>query len=109
MFSFMGIETIAMAVLPSLCVSIIMACFNRRQSRQLKAQAEREQNRKQGDMLIINLTLAAAKLSYAVAMAIKNGHPNGEIEEGVNQYKAAMRDLKQFERGLIVDTRDVTQ
>ena len=33
--------------------------------------------------------MAAAKLSYARAMALKRGAPNGEVEEAVADYEAA--------------------
>lgn len=58
---------------------------------------------KHSEQVQLDLLLATAKLSYAVAMAMKNGHPNGEVEEGVEQYKNAMRSFKKFERELIVE------
>ncbi|MEI3501055.1 MAG: hypothetical protein V8Q39_06095 [Anaerovoracaceae bacterium] len=53
-------------------------------------------------MLRISLLVATAQLSRAVAMAIKRGSPNGEIEEGLEQYNMAMEEFREFEREQIV-------
>lgn len=99
----MTLELFLSAALPSLCVSVIMMIFSRRQSkRDAKAQLL-EDMKKNSEQVQLDLMLATAKLSYAVAMAMKNGHPNGEVEEGVEQYKNAMRSFKKFERELIVE------
>ena len=47
------------------------------------------------------LLVATAKLSYAVAMAWKRGEPNGEVEDGIEQYREAMTAFKRFERKLV--------
>ena len=91
------------AVLPSLCVSVLMMVFNRRQSRADAAAKQEEGLRRDSEQVQLELLLASAKLSYAVAMAIKNGHPNGEVEEGVAQYRRSMEKFKQFERSLVVE------
>lgn len=52
--------------------------------------------RKRESMLSLDLQIATAKLSYAVAMAIKRGEPNGEVEEGVEAYEKAMEKYQQF-------------
>ena len=45
-----------------------------------------------------------AKLSYAIAMAWKRGTPNGEVEDGIEQYKEAMTAFKKFERKLVAES-----
>lgn len=103
----MTLELFLSAALPSLCVSVIMMVFNRRQSRRDENTQRRDAMQKRSEQVQLDLTLATAKLSYAVAMAMKNGHPNGEVEEGVEQYKTAMRSFKKFERELIVENGGV--
>ena len=95
------LETIIMALLPSLCVSIIMALFNRKQSKRDEAVLEREEQRCESERVKLALLVATAKLSYAVAMAWKRGEPNGEVEDGIEQYREAMMEFKQFERKLV--------
>ena len=95
------LETIIMALLPSLCVSIIMALFNRKQSKRDEAAREREAQRSESEGIQLALLVATAKLSYAVAMAWKRGEPNGEVEDGIEQYREAMTAFKRFERKLV--------
>ena len=99
----MDILTLIQAVLPSLCVSVLMMVFNRRQGMADAAARQEEALRRDSEQVQLELLLASAKLSYAVAMAIKNGHPNGEVEEGVEQYRRSMERFKQFERSLVVE------
>ena len=95
------IQTLIIALLPSLCVSLIMAYFTRQQHRRDERDREREQRRIEAENVQVSLLVATAKLSYALAMAAKRGTPNGEVEEGIRQYQEAMRDFKRFERHLV--------
>jgi len=95
------IQTLIIALLPSLCVSLIMACFTRQQRKRDERDKEREQRRVEAENVQVVLLVATAKLAYALAMAIKRGTPNGEVEEGIRQYQEAMRDFKRFERHLV--------
>jgi hypothetical protein len=42
------------------------------------------------------MNMANAKLAYAVAMAIKRGSPNGEVEEGIEAYTKAKEKYLKF-------------
>ena len=95
--------TLVQTILPSLCVGILLAVFNRRQAKLDAEIKDREEAKMDSEQVKLELLLASAKLSYAVAMAMKNGHPNGEVEDGVEQYKKAMAKFKQFERSLVVE------
>lgn len=99
----MGIETLISAILPSLCVSVTMMFFNRRQTKKDRAEAKQLEQGRKSERLQLSLLLASAKLSYAVASAVKNGRVNGEMEEGMKQYEAAMNEFKQFERDLVAE------
>lgn len=78
-----------------------MAIWNKRQKAGEQRQREREQNADKGEVLKLSLLVAAAQLSYAVAMAVKRGKPNGEIEVGVQQYNTAMEKFRNYEREMI--------
>lgn len=90
------------AVLPGIVTGIVMAFWNRRQKERDERADEKEQERIKSELLRISLLVATAQLSYAVAMAVKRGKPNGEIEVGVAQYEKSMAEFRQFEREQIV-------
>ena len=86
------------AILPGVVTGIILGIWNRRQKKREIDRDEREAYRMKSEMLRISLLVATAQLSRAVAMAIKRGSPNGEIEEGLEQYNSAMEEFREFER-----------
>lgn len=93
--------SVVQAALPSLLVSIVMAVFGRRQKKRDVATREREAERLEAENVQVSLLVASAKLSYALAVAIKRGAPNGEVEDGVEQYREAMKAFKRLERKLV--------
>lgn len=99
---------IILALLPSLCVSMIMALYNHRQSKRYKAVQAREALRAESEAVQVSLLVSTAKLSYALAMARVNGGINGEVEDGINQYREAMKAFKKFERKLVADTNRIS-
>ena len=92
---------IVQAALPSLLVAIVMALFNRGQKKRDAATREREAARLAAENVQVSLLVASAKLSYALAMAVKRGAPNGEVEDGIAQYREAMKAFKNLERQLV--------
>ncbi len=83
-------------LLPEIIIGIALFCFKRVQNkRDAEAQKYREAKRKQ-DLLAMEMQMANNKLSYAVAMAIKRGTPNGEVEEGIEAYEAAKTKYLHF-------------
>ena len=82
----------------------VMAVFNRRQKKKDEAADEREARRVEAESVQVSLLVATAKLSYAIAMAWKRGMPNGEVEDGIEQYKEAMTAFKKFERKLVAES-----
>ena len=94
----MTVTEIFFALLPSLLVSLYMAFFNRRISKKDKYSESFEEARRQSDQLKLSLLIATAQLSYAVAMAIKRGRANGEMEEAAKQYSKALAEFREFER-----------
>ena len=92
----MDIVTLLWAILPSLFVAVVMAFFNRGQKKRDEHRASYEAARKQEMMLHLQLQMATADLSYAVAMAIKRGSPNGEVEAGIKAYDEARAEYDKF-------------
>lgn len=99
----MDIAELVKMILPSLVVGLLLAWYNRGQAKRDEAAREREVRRADGETVQLALLLATAKLSYAVAMALKRGEPNGEVEDGIEQYRAAMAKFKEFERKLVTN------
>ncbi len=89
------------ALLPSLTVAIIMAHYTKKQARKDEEEKERVEIREKSEKLKLDLIMADGMLTYAVAMAIKRGAPNGEIEEGIDAYTNAMEAFHTFERSLV--------
>lgn len=89
-------ETFIAAILPSLCVSVIMAVFNSRQKKREKAADERAEARKKESLLALEMQMSTAKLAYATAMALKRGHANGEVEEGIDAYEDSRKKYLHF-------------
>lgn len=86
------------AIVPSLMVGIVLGIWNRKQNKRNQAEDAREKNAMQKEVLQLDLLVASSQLSYAVAMAIKRGTPNGEMEDAITQYNKAMGKFRRFER-----------
>lgn len=84
--------------LPSLLVTAAGIYWKRKKAKQDKYEASLAEAKQESDRIQMDLSLATAQLSYASAMAIKRGKPNGEIEEGIKQYEKALSDFRAFER-----------
>lgn len=94
----MSIVEFIVAIAPPLFVAVFMAWFNHKQAKRDKALEKRAEARKKESLLSIDLQIATAKLSYAVAMAYQRGKPNGEIEDGIEAYMAAKAKYEEFFR-----------
>lgn len=88
--------TMISAVLPTIICGIFMAHYNKKQNSKDARVERRAEERKQESLLALEMNMANAKLSYAVAMAIKRGTPNGEVEEGIEAYEDARKKYLQF-------------
>ena len=86
------------AMLPSLIVGIVLACWNRKQNASEKRRETQIADKAELDKLRLDLLVATAQLAYATAMAWKRGAPNGEMEEAMATYERAMRHFRDFER-----------
>ena len=59
------------AIAPGIIVGVVMAFWNRGQKRRDAASVSREQAREESHMFQLDLSVAAAQLAYAIAMAYK--------------------------------------
>lgn len=83
------ITAFLLGLLPSVIASGAAFYLQRAQKKRDQKIERQAEARKNESLLNLEVTMAAAKLSYACAMAIKRGEPNGEVEEGVEAYETA--------------------
>ena len=76
-------------VLPTIAVGLLMFYWQRKQTRRDAQMNDRAAARKRESLLSLQMMMAGNKLSYAVAMAVRRGKPNGEVEEAITAYKEA--------------------
>lgn len=87
-----------LGLLPTIITGTIAFYIQRRQKRRDKQTNDRAEARKRESLLSLDLQVANAKLSFAVAKAVQRGEPNGEIEEGIAAYETAMTRWDTFTR-----------
>ena len=85
-----------LGLLPSVIASCAAYYLQRAQKRRDAHIEEREEARKRESLLNLDMTMAGAKLSYACAMALKRGEPNGEVEDAVEDYETAKTAYYRF-------------
>ena len=94
-----GLLTGAAVFVIQLIATIIITHFvNKKLKERDDRQDKKEKARVNYESVSLEVNLASAKLSYALAMAWKRGEPNGEVEAGIKQYDEAMQKLQTFLR-----------
>ena len=90
---------------------ILLATYNRSQKRRDESAAKQEERterraeaRKYESLLGLEMQMASAKLSYAVAKAMQDGKTNGEVKEGIAAYEEAKRKYIAFINERAVDS-----
>ena len=91
------------AALPSLITGLILAAFSRHQKQRDDAADQREAERQRGEIVKLDLLVATAELARANAVALKDGHTNGEMKEGLRKYNEAIEKFREFERERLVE------
>lgn len=79
------------------------------QRKQRKADEEAEKRRKvitDANLLQMELVSAGNNLSFATAMAVKRGRPNGEMEEAIQEYKDVKRRYYAFINKQYIEHRE---
>lgn len=90
------------AVLPSIVTGIVLAAWNRKQKKRDDAADQREADRQRGEIVKLDLLVASAELTRATAVAVKYGHTNGEMTEGLRRYNEAIEQFREYEREQLI-------
>lgn len=79
---------------------VVNVVITNRLNKKLKERDEKQEQiekaRLEYELTVLDVVNASAKLSYALAMAIKRGSPNGEVEAGIDAYNSAMQKEEKF-------------
>lgn len=86
------------AIVPSILVGIVLAAWNKREKLRQEKDQEKERTKKEIDVRRVDLELANAVLVREVAMAIKRGSTNGEMNEALKQHEEALENFRKVER-----------
>ena len=101
------IESIIGAIAPGILVGLVLFYWERRQKRTDVDRSALEQSQIESDLLRLDLEVATAQLSFAVAMAVKRGTPNGEMEEALERYQKAIAKFRAFERKQLIKNENI--
>ena len=86
------------AVCPGIITGIVLAMWNRKQKQHDDESARADADKLESEIFRLDLEVATAQLSYAVAMAVKRGAANGEMDAAIARYDSAMEKFRKFER-----------
>lgn len=92
----MDIGSFLLGLVPSIVISMVTFYIQRGQKQRDAISEQHRQAQREEALLSMELNMASAQLSYACAMAIKRGSPNGEVEEGIEVYNKAKSDYNHF-------------
>jgi hypothetical protein len=73
----------------SAAIGIMMFYLQRQQRKRDKKAEDNAERRKRESLLSLEMMSANNQLSYALAMAVQRGHPNGEVEVALAAYQEA--------------------
>lgn len=90
------------AVLPGIVTGIILGIWNKRQKKRDDAADQREADRQRGEIVKLDLLVASAELTRATAVAVKYGHTNGEMTEGLRRYNEAIEQFREYEHEQLI-------
>lgn len=88
----------AVFVIQLVATLVITHLVNKKLKERDDKQDKKEKARVNYENVSLEVNIASAKLSYALAMAWKRGQPNGEVEAGITAYNEAMQKLQTFLR-----------
>lgn len=90
-------ETIAEWV-PTIITGLFLFYWQREQKKHDDKKKEVNSLREKGEIVQAEMVEAAMELSYATAMAWKNGRPNGEVDASLKFYNKAKTDKDKYDR-----------
>lgn len=83
--------------------TVLCAYIAHKTGQREKREDERAEQRAKEGRLQLEMSEANNKLTIGVAMALKTGHANGEIEAGLKAVEAAQNDYRLFLEGIALD------
>lgn len=86
------------ALAPGIITGVVLSIWNRKQNKNISDREKEMADNLENELFRLDLEVATAQLSYAVAMAYKRGTPNGEMEMAIKQYGKAMEKFRKYER-----------
>ena len=89
-------ESLIVGMVPSIISAVIVFIVTGRISRAEIRRDALAEARKRESLLALEMQMATAKLAYAVAVAVKRGEPNGEVEDGIAAFEAAKKKYLAF-------------
>lgn len=87
-------------LLPAIITGLFLFYWQRAQKKHDDRKADKNGLKEKGETVEYEMIEAAMELSYATAMAWKNGQPNGEVEAGIKFYNKAKKDKDAYDREL---------
>lgn len=89
------------------CISalsaVLVAVLSNSLRKSAKEEEKRSDRRREESMLSLRMMDANCALTIGVAMALKHGHCNGEVEEGLKRVKEAQDKYNEFERRVLAE------
>lgn len=87
-------------LLPAIITGLFLYYWQRSQEKRDADKAGKDKLKQDERKVEYEMVEAAMELSYATAMAWKNGKPNGEVESGLKFYNKAKADKEKLDREL---------
>lgn len=87
----------------SAATAVVVAVVTTKITKDQKDQEKQAARRKEESLLGLRLSNANCALTIGVAMALKHGHCNGEVEEGLQKVKSAQDEYLLFEQRILAE------
>ncbi len=87
---------ILISIAQTIIVSMLIFYLQRIQKKRDENLKRQNQARQKENLLSLELNMANAHLSHAVAIAVKNGKANGEIQQAITAYDKAKKEYFDF-------------
>ena len=87
----------------SVLTGLLLFYFQRQQRRRDERAARQAERRKRESLLSLEMMSANNQLSYALAMAVRRGRPNGEVETALEAYNEAKAAYDHFKAELAAE------
>ena len=87
---------IIISILGSIISGMVLFFLKSYFSKQESKEKEREKRKAKENVLILKSIDAIGKLTYANAIAIRDGRTNGELKEALSEYHEVREDLYEY-------------